>query len=186
MKTDLVGEKVILRPWKASDAPELVKMANASVTRWTTSLRIPKTVEEAVKNIRKKQRNFREGRVYSFAIVSRETGRLAGSIGLFKIDKENKNAEVGYWIRKDYWNKGLATEAVQLVLGFAFKNLKLHRVYARTFKENTASARVLEKAGFTKEGVDRECYRKNGRWHDLVRYGILKKEYDEKGPVSKG
>ncbi len=176
-KTKLVGEKVVLRPWSLSDADELLKALKQNLTQWTTSLRVPADKKEAVRQIRAKQRKMRSGKMYSFAIVSRETGRLAGSIGLFKIDHKNKNAEVGYYIRKECWNKGLATEAIRLMLGFAFRNLKLHRVYARTFKENVASARVLEKAGFKKEGVERECYYKRGRWHDLVRYGILKKEY---------
>ena len=71
------------------------------------------------------------------------------------------------------------TEAVKLVLKFAFEKLKLHRIYANLFEENVASRRVLEKAGFKLEGIMRECRYKYNRWHNELKFGILKKEYEK-------
>ena len=69
------------------------------------------------------------------------------------------------------------TEAVRLILKFGFGNLKLHRIYAKLFKENTGSVRVLEKCGFKLEGRMREERYRYGKWHDALKYGILESEF---------
>lgn len=79
---------------------------------------------------------------------------------------------------KSYWGKGLTTEAVKLMLKFAFEKLKLHRIYANLFEKNIASRRVLEKCGFKLEGVARECRYRYGKWHNELKLGILKQEYE--------
>ena len=84
---------------------------------------------------------------------------IAGCIGLeMQTDVSRLSAELGYWIGEPYWNKGIATEAVKQMLEYTFQNFpSLVRIYAGVFEKNTASMRVLEKAGFYLEGIQRRA-----------------------------
>lgn len=84
------------------------------------------------------------------------------------------NAEIGYWIGEPYWGKGYATEAVKLLLDYAFQKLDVLRVYASVFEYNIASMRVLEKAGFEKEAVIKSSIIKKGQIFDEHLYSIRK------------
>jgi ribosomal-protein-alanine N-acetyltransferase len=84
---------------------------------------------------------------------------------------------MGYWVAKDMRGKGICSEAVVLGLRFAFRTLGLNRVYAHVFPGNAASARVLEKAGFTFEGILRKSARHRGRYRDNQLYSILRSEF---------
>jgi ribosomal-protein-alanine N-acetyltransferase len=84
------------------------------------------------------------------------------------------NAEIGYWIGEPYWGKGYATEAVKLLVDFAFEELGLLRVYAYVYGYNVASMRVLEKAGFHKGAIIQSSVIKGGKLHDEHLYSIKK------------
>ena len=99
-------------------------------------------------------------------------GKLAGGIGLDALDKHK--AEIGYSLSKVYWNKGTATEALRLVTDFRFKKLKLKRIYAYVFTKNKASAKVLEKNGYKREGLLKKHYTKNGKFFDAYIFAKLK------------
>ncbi len=90
---------------------------------------------------------------------------------------KNKKAELGYWLGKKHWGKGYVTQAVKLILNFGFNKLKLHKIYARLLAENIGSRKVLEKAGFKFEGTFKEHEYRHKRWHDVLNYGILRKDY---------
>ncbi len=98
------------------------------------------------------------------------TGRLVPGQDVYRI-----NAEVGYWIGEDYWGKGYATSAVNLMVEYAFKELGLLRVYACVFSFNTASMRVVEKAGFEREAVIKSSIIKEGNVYDEYLYSIRKR-----------
>jgi len=134
--------------------------------------------KDAIKFIRKTHYKIRKNSEYAFGIVLKEIDKVIGVIDIFNIDWKDKNAELGYWLGKKYWGKGLMTEAVKLMLKFAFEKLKLHRVYAGVFEENIASRRVLEKTGFKLEGIKRECRYRYNKWHNELIFGILKQEYE--------
>jgi len=84
--------------------------------------------------------------------------KFVGTICLEKIDKINKKASIGYWVSKAYRGRGIATEAVKLIVDFGFNKLKLKRIYAEVKKGNIQSSRVLEKVGFEKEDVSKDEY----------------------------
>ncbi len=100
----------------------------------------------------------KQGRSVNWCI-RREDGYVVGGIGFheFELGKSHK-AELGYWLAKPYWSKGIMTEAVKLISEFAFKELGLARVTANVFHFNVGSARVLENAGFQCEGYLRQHY----------------------------
>jgi RimJ/RimL family protein N-acetyltransferase len=82
----------------------------------------------------------------------------------------NKSGQIGYWIGKKYWNIGLATESINLLIKYAFRVLRLHKVYANVLATNRASIRVLEKNGLKKEGILRDSIYKYDKFFDVVLY----------------
>lgn len=105
-------------------------------------------------------------------------GRVAGGIGyVLHTDVERIGAEVGYWLGHAFWGRGIASTAVKLLTRHAFaERQELLRLYATPYGWNLASARVLEKAGFVREGVLRQAVIKDGVVHDQLMYAILREE----------
>ncbi|WP_299313002.1 GNAT family protein [uncultured Aquimarina sp.] len=99
---------------------------------------------------------------------------LCGVISLIiQEDIYRKSAEIGYWIGEPYWGNGIATEAVGLITKYGFEKLDLIRIYSGVFQHNTASMKILEKNGYSKEGIFRKAVFKKGSLLDEHRYFIL-------------
>ncbi len=114
---------------------------------------------------------------YIFCIDLIETKQFIGLIAL-NLGKPNyRIAEVWFKIHAAYWNNGYTTEALQKLLHFGFSELKLHRIEAGCAAENTASAKVLEKAGMIKEGMKRKILPIRGVWKDNYFYAILEEDF---------
>jgi len=114
---------------------------------------------------------------YVFIISEMKSDNFIGLAGLV-IGKPNYlNAEIWYKIHPDYWNKGMATEAVEALLHFAFNNLKLHRIEAGCAIKNIGSIKVLQKSGFIREGHSRKLLPIRGEWVDNFNYAILEDDY---------
>ena len=103
-------------------------------------------------------------------------GQLAGTVGLHP-EPQHHRAEIGYWLGKAFWGRGLVTEAAAEVVRWAFEEQQFNRIYAAVFPENIASRRVLEKLGFTYEGTLRQHQCKWGVFKDEIRFGILADEW---------
>jgi ribosomal-protein-alanine N-acetyltransferase len=112
-----------------------------------------------------------------FAIVLQSDGSLIGGMGL-NVDPGHPRAELGYWLGTPFWRNGYATEAARAVVRYGFEILGLHRIYASAFRENTASARVLQKLGMTHEGCLRQHVLKWGHFIDLEMYGLLRSQWN--------
>jgi len=98
-------------------------------------------------------------------------GEACGTIGLvLGEDIQRCSAEVGYWVGRRHWNRGIATSAVRGLCEYGFKALGLHRIFATVIVWNSPSFRVLEKAGFQREGVLRNACVKEGRVLDMAMY----------------
>ena len=114
----------------------------------------------------------------SYIIEEKEGNTAIGVTSLIHIDTKNRNAECIIDIgEQEYWGKGYGTEALQLLLAYAFLELNLHRVSLRVFSFNEKAIHIYYKLGFEKEGVIRESLYRNGEWHDIITMGILKSEY---------
>lgn len=98
---------------------------------------------------------------------------LIGTIGLWRIVKEHYRAEIGYMLLPEFWRKGLMKEAILEVTGFGFNELKLHSIEGRINALNTASAKILESAGFVKEAHFKEDYFFAGKFEDTEIYSLL-------------
>lgn len=100
--------------------------------------------------------------------------RLVGSVGLhLQQDVYSHSAELGYFIGEPYWNKGIASVVVERILQFGWEELKLQRIFASVFAHNLASARILEKNGFQREGIRIKGIFKNNEYLDEYLFGIL-------------
>lgn len=116
-------------------------------------------------------------RNFTPAIVDRETGRLIGACGLLSRREGFREYETGYVLHRDWWGRGLASEATRALLAFAFGELGAHRVYATVTPENQASCRVLAKLGFRLEGHQRKDMLKWGEWRDSLIFAMLAEEW---------
>ena len=104
-------------------------------------------------------------------------GEAIGSISLILgTDVYRRSAELGYWLAEPFWGRGIMTWAVREMCREAFAAFDIVRIFAEPYAYNTGSRRVLEKAGFTLEGVLRRSVLKNGRMHDSCIYALLREE----------
>ena len=109
-----------------------------------------------------------------FAIATQS--EAIGSIGLMVgKDVHRYTAEMGYWLAEPFWGKGIMTQAVKSMTSYAIRNLKLHRIFAEPYSTNPASVRVLEQAGFKREGILRSNVFKYGRKLDQFLYSYVGK-----------
>ncbi|HLG93958.1 MAG TPA: GNAT family protein [candidate division Zixibacteria bacterium] len=117
---------------------------------------------------------------YQFAIELKSTKELIGDCAL-KVNKEDtKQGEIGFTLARQHQGKGLAVEAVSILLGYAFTKLELHRIIAITDCENSASIRLLERLGMRREGHFVQSIWNKGEWRDEYRYAILRDEWLQK------
>ncbi len=159
-----------------SDAASVTHLAkDYDIAAMTLRIAHPYHEEMATEWIRTHEDGYRNGELANFAVTLREDGQLVGTVGL-DIFLEHGRAGLGYWIGKEFWGKGYATEAAKAVLEFGFDTLKLNRIHAEHFTDNPASGRVQQKIGMVKEGCMREHYLKFGEFKDVVQCGMLKRE----------
>jgi len=101
-------------------------------------------------------------------------GKAVGGIGIVpQKDVERITAELGYWLGENYWNQGIMTEAVKQMVTYAFAHFPLRKIYAPVFDFNSASQRVLQKAGFGREAVLKQAAIKNDKIIDLHYYSFI-------------
>lgn len=179
----LSGARLDLRPFSIDDAPAVQALAGAREIADTT-LTIPHPYGDGVAEqwIATHAPAWAAGALASFAVVERAAGQLVGAIGL-TLRPAHARAEMGYWIGVPFWNRGYATEAAELVLGFGFGELGLNRVHAQHFTRNPQSGRVMRKLGMRHEGRLRQHVRRWGSPEDLEQYGILRDEW-RAGPAA--
>jgi len=111
-------------------------------------------------------------------IARHESPELIGSVGLHGLDFRGRRAELGLVIgERSLWGQGYGTEATRMMLDYGFGTLNLNRVWLQVFGHHPAAARVYEKAGFRREGVQREQHFTEGHYVDGVLMGILRSEW---------
>lgn len=170
-------ERLILRAFSISDAKDVQRLAgDKAIVEMTLNIPYPYEDGMAEKWIKTHQEQFNQGELISLAIVHKEDDYLIGNIGII-IDQKNENGELGYWVGKDYWNKGYCTEATKALVEYSFIKIGLNRIYATHFKKNPASGEVMKKIGMSYEGCLRQQVKKWGKFEDLVYYGLLREDY---------
>lgn len=150
-------ERILLRPWRDSDAEVLFKYASDPEVGPRAGWPPHKSIEESLDIIRT---------IFSsegmWAVIWKESGEAIGSVGYLPASSSNlkissDECEVGYWIARPYWGRGICTEALQLVVDYCFNEKGFTTLWGDYFPSNPASGRVMEKCGFTDTGTETTC-----------------------------
>jgi len=164
------GDRLTLRAATADDADFVAEYWNRPQIRRYTHQHDPQTPAEVRSWLEQDQDDFVD-------FVPCRDGEPVGFGWAFDVDDVASTAEIGYWICATERGQGYATETVELLAEWAFEDRQLHRLQARVFAGNEASERVLEKAGFEREGTLREAYRVEGERVDATVFGLLADEF---------
>lgn len=163
-----------IRKWRISDKERLAEMlSNKKVQdNLRDGLPYPYTPADGEEYITA-MLGADETKTFAFAITLED--QVIGSIGVFRRENiHSRTAELGYYIGEPYWGKGYAASAVRQICEYVFGNTDILRIFAEPFAYNTASCRVLEKAGFQYEGTLRSNAVKNGKVLDMRMYARIR------------
>jgi len=142
---------------------------------------IPKTIEEVEVFIRNTAKQINEPQTwFQCAIIEKTTKNLIGDLGVHFIGSENKQAEIGCTLHKDFQNKGYATEALKKMINYLFSELNKHRIIASIDPKNINSIRLVERIGFRKEAHFIESLWINGQWVDDLVYALIEKDWESR------
>ena len=171
---NLETERLYLRKVRPEDAPEILFFRSDDRIMQYLDKEKMQTEAEAREFIHKYDQAIQENEGINWGIYRKaDPEKLIGTIGLWRFIKHNHRAEIGYTIHPDFWNQGIASEALTAVLNYGFRTLKLHSVEANINPENNASRRLLEKHGFVQEAHFKEDYYFNGRFLDSVILSLI-------------
>jgi [ribosomal protein S5]-alanine N-acetyltransferase len=174
----LVGEGVVLRPPQMTDyAPwaGLREISRDFLTPWEPTWPADDLTRPAFRRrLKRYAEDQRTDQAYAFFLFRREDEELVGGLTLANIRRGVAQAgSLGYWMGAPFVRRGYMAAAVLALVPFAFSTLRLHRLEAACIPTNTASIRLLEKTGFSREGYAREYLCINGIWQDHVLYARL-------------
>jgi ribosomal-protein-alanine N-acetyltransferase len=166
-----------LRKIKRSDIDSVFKgLSNPRVSNWYgVTYASKKATQSQMKWYR---RILKEQTGIWWAICSAENPtQLLGTCGFYHYDKDNRNADMGYWLHEEFWGQGIMSACLPVMLAYAFSRMHVHRVEAEVEPENFASIALLGKLGFQFEGRRRQCEWKNDHYLDLEYHALLKLEF---------
>lgn len=173
----LVGENIYFRPLEVDDVNDeyLQWLNNEEIAATIPSMCYPATMQSTRDYVAKAITD--PGTVF-FAIVEKSTGKHIGNIKLFNISSVHRTAEYGRLLGDPgVRGKGYGTEAVRLVLRYAFDVLNLRKVFASCLAHNAAAIRSNEKCGLSREGVLKEYRYHGGKYHDVLFMGVTRDEH---------
>ncbi len=173
----IATERLVLRLLTPEDAPAMFTIfSDPEVMRYGAGS--PWTMmEQAHEYLVKGEENLASGTALRVGIEVQATGMLVGQAALWGFSEQNRRCDIGYSLAREHWGKGYAGEAVRALLGYGFEQLGLNRVEADIDPRNAASARVLERLGFAREGFMPERWIVGGEVCDTVFYGLLRRHW---------
>lgn len=175
----LVGPRVILRPWRDDDAPALfglVERSRAHLERWMAMPTTTRSVDDARASVRRLAARWILREDLVMAIFDR-AGALLGGVGLHPRDWSVPSFEIGYWIGAPFEGQGYVSEAVTLVTRLAFDVLRANRIYILCDAENYRSANVARRCLYTLEGTHRRDARApDGSLRDTLCFSHIRED----------
>jgi RimJ/RimL family protein N-acetyltransferase len=136
------------------------------------------SLDQSRDNIAAARAAYADGSGLRLGVEMIGTGELIGNVSLHRFVDASRRCELGYALARRHWGAGYVSEALRALLGYGFSTLDLNRIEADVDPRNEASARVLEKLGFRKEGFMPERWIVQGEPADTVYYGLLKRYWD--------
>lgn len=174
----LTGDKIFIRFFEDTDAEALLDLHlrnSEFFQKYSPTFDDDfYTIDSTRKYISDSVKQREEDKSYSFGICLKDNGKLVGDISIFHIFRGSlQKCLIGYSLDKQYNGNGYTTEAVSLIVEFAFNELHLHRVEAGVMLSNIGSMRVLEKSGFHREGIEQKGVKINGQWQDHQIFAMI-------------
>lgn len=182
MNKKIIGKNVFIRPINIEDV-------NQKYLNWLNDKDVNFYLEtrhkkQNIKSINEYVLNAIKNRnIYMFAICLNNSLIHIGNIKLGPVNEYHNTADISYFLGdKKFWGRGLASEAVKLITSFAFNDLGLDKCNAGVYESNIASSKVLEKAGYTREGCIKSAFKINNldteKRENHILFGILKKDFN--------
>lgn len=172
----LETERLVIRKYLSEDADDYFRLKSCADV-WVFSTDAPKTEPQAARDELLRLIEAQAQADIGFcAVTIKASGEFIGEAGILSINKNAGRGVIGYNLLPAFWHKGYATEIAQALIRYAFDVLDLHRVEALAMQDNAASCRVLEKAGMLREGVLLDFARKNGAYHNVCYYGLIRSD----------
>ncbi len=169
----LETDRLLLRkiePWDEADM--YAYCADPEVSRYTSWSAHP-GIDYTRSFIEWLTGKYNDGQVAPWGIVEKASGTLIGTIGFVHWEPAHAKAELGYALSREYWNRGIMSEAVRRILSFGFETMGLIRIEARCLPDNTGSSRVMEKVGMSYEGRLRKQAAVKGKQEDMLLYSAI-------------
>jgi ribosomal-protein-alanine N-acetyltransferase len=185
LSTRMVTERLVLRPPGTNDVAEMRRALRSNVAHlrpWSVAPapgEDPSSLASVSRAVLQHRREWKHGQTFVLVVAPRDNERrVIGRIALGGVMRGAfQNAYLGYWVDEHHQGRGLATEAVLATTTFAFSAAHLHRIQAAVMPHNSGSIRVLEKAGYRREGLAERYLYIAGRWEDHVLYAVTADEW---------
>ncbi|AOV07742.1 GNAT family N-acetyltransferase [Sporosarcina ureilytica] len=177
----LVTDRLLLKPYKHEFADVIyLVVSQAEIADTMITIPHPYPKEVVYKWIDYLHRSAKEGTAFEFAIFLKEyPDKYIGNCGLVSISNSHQKAEIAYFIDKNEWGKGYATEVAYSMISYGFEKLGLERIYGHCMSRNPASRKVMEKVGFQFEGTLRHDVKKGEVFEDLDLLGMIRTDYNK-------
>ncbi|MBM7587258.1 ribosomal-protein-alanine N-acetyltransferase [Bacillus pakistanensis] len=174
----LETERLILREVKVEDASDMhMYLADKEVVKYM-GLEPFQTVDDVWDEIKWYNSIYEEDTGIRWGITLKDVGKVIGSCGFLNRIPKHYRAEIGFELSKDYWGKGMASEALEAVVKFGYHHYQLERIEALIEPGNLPSQKLVERQGFIKEGLLRHYEFTCGKFDDLYMYSLLKEDVD--------
>jgi len=177
----LESDRLILRRFELGDVFDMHK-------NWASDDTVTKNLTwKAHDNVEKTRfvigtwiKCYKNKNYYNWCIEEKVNNEVIGSINLTNIDDINESLEVGYCLSHKFWDKGIMTESLSIIIDFVFSDIKINRLTSKCTIYNIPSMRVLKKCGFIYEGTLRSVIKKdNDKFIDCKYYSLLRKDYEK-------
>jgi hypothetical protein len=172
----LETERLFIEPFTLNDIHKVAELANNQEIASILGLPHPYESRIAQEWIQGHQQRIEGGTEFPLRIVLKESNEIIGTITL-RVDKANNRGELGYWMGRDFWGRGYASDAALRLVDFGFRELGLNRIWATAITRNKSSIRVLEKAGLRHEGILIQNRLLADTYEDVAVFGLVKSDY---------
>jgi len=176
---EIETDRLILRQVTKDDAESILEYLSDKDVMKHYGLEPFKSTDEALDEISWYQSIFEKKTGIRWGITLKGQERVIGSCGFLNIVPQHCRSEVGFELSKEYWGKGIASEAFEAVIKYGFEKLNLQRIQALIEPPNISSKKLVERKGFIKEGLLRNYEFTCGRFDDLLMYALLKQDFEK-------
>jgi ribosomal-protein-alanine N-acetyltransferase len=171
---ELQTERLLFRKLKLEDAAAIFEIRSDPQVMKYIPRPVAQTLADATAHIETVLTRINDNMGINWAIEEKQSNYLIGTMGFWRIEKENYRAELGYILNAKWQNRGIMHEALSVAIPFGFQQLQLHSIEAVIDPDNIASAKLLEKNNFRREGFFKENCFFEGKFLDAAVYSLVK------------